>query len=97
MCILGVCPTCHDYNILTSFQSNDKTIASVCLLCASDLKKKNGFADYLFKRAIYFQHEGKQMLLNSLKLKARKSCDNGFITPIELTRIERIFITLQPN
>ncbi len=97
MALIGICPSCKEYNVLTCIEIYPKQIASICIKCKQDVKKpKNGFAEYLKNRACNFRDNGEQIMLNAIKVEARKACNNGFITPVELVSIERIFITLHP-
>jgi hypothetical protein len=86
------CSICKDYEVLSTKENEQ----DICYKCSEDLTRLNGFANYLERLAIYHRDDANQMMLNAIKVQARLSRENGFITSVELMRIEKVFITLQP-
>jgi len=89
---LNFCSICKDYEVL-SIKENEWDI---CYKCSEDLTRVNGFANYLERLAISNCDSENQMMLNAVKVQARLSQELGFITSVELMRVEKIFITLHP-
>jgi hypothetical protein len=89
------CAYCKDYNVLVEREVYGGVI-EICIKCSTEIDKKNGFAEYLLGRANFLKDTEQHMMLNALKVEARKCRDNGFISEPDLIKIERIFISLNP-
>lgn len=89
---LNFCSICKNYEVLSSKENEQ----DICYKCSEDLTRINGFANYLERLAIFHRDSENQMMLNAVKVEARLSRELGFITSVELMRVEKIFITLQP-